>query len=100
MKNFLLIILLSFNVLAANFTEEKEYQPEIVKGYCQIKEVTIVKKDGVQISESNHRWAIEPNGDLTPFNDYVKNICKAAWTKEVIEQFKLQKIKNNSLIGR
>ncbi len=89
MKLFLSLTILTTVTLAAEYKEVKEFdRVEIVEGHCQIRQATITLKDGVEISKTFHRWAVEPEGDLSLFDPRVKGICKAAWTPDVVQKFK------------
>ena len=60
-------------------------QVEIVGEYkaVQIRMVTVVKKDGVEISRSYDRHVLHPDYDITDELEEVKNICNAVWTDGV-----------------
>ena len=60
-------------------------QVEIVGEYkaVQIRMVTVVKKDGVEISRSYDRHVLHPDYDIANEIEEVKNICNAVWTDEV-----------------
>lgn len=97
MKIFLLLTLTATTLFAASYSEVKEFdRVEIVQDHCQIRQVTKTLKDGIEIASTFHRWAIEPEGDLSQFEKRVQNICKAAWTPDVIKKFKAQKAKNEA----
>ena len=49
----------------------------------QIREATIFKEDGVEISRSHHRKVVSSNEDITKETPEVKAICGAVWTPEV-----------------
>jgi hypothetical protein len=55
---------------------------EIVGDYkvVQIREITIVKEDGVEIARNFHRRSIAPTDDINSESDEVKNICAAVHT--------------------
>ena len=88
-------------------TETKEYDKmEIVGEFkiVQVREATIIKKDGVEISRTFHRYALPPgdvdlNGnwtdtDISGAPDEVKAICAAVWTDEVKAAYKQYLIDN------
>ena len=60
-------------------------QVEIVGEYkaVQIRMVTVVKKDGVEISRSYDRHVLHPDYDIVDELEEVKNICNAVWTDDV-----------------
>jgi hypothetical protein len=59
-------------------------QIEIVGNWnIQVRQATVIEKDGVQIARSFHRWVLNPDMDITNQEQKVQNICNAAWTDEV-----------------
>ena len=88
-KLFFTLVCLSITALAQDFKEKKEIDRiEIVEGICQIRQVTKIVKNGVEVARTFHRWAIQPEEDLSQFDGRVKSICKAAWTPDVISKHK------------
>tara|TARA_Y100000401_G_scaffold28302_1_gene20539 strand:- start:44 stop:346 length:303 start_codon:yes stop_codon:yes gene_type:complete len=88
-------------------TETKEYDKmEIVGQFkiVQVREATVVKKDGVEISRKFHRFALPPGSidtsdnwtdtDISGAPDEVKAICAAVWTDAVKTAFKQHLINN------
>ena len=82
-------------------TETKEYDKiEIVTEFkiVQVREATVITKDGVEISRKFHRYALPPgnvdhNGnwtdtDISGAPDEVKAICAAVWTDAVKAAYK------------
>ena len=84
-------------------TEETAYDKiEIVgsnKFAIQLRQATIIKKDGVEISKSFHRSTINhgyymPDGttyvthDISNYPADVQSIINATWTTDVVEAFK------------
>jgi hypothetical protein len=66
-------------------TERTEIdQIEIVGGWnIQVRQATIIEKDGVQIARTFHRWVLTPDSDISTQEQRVQDICNAAWTNEV-----------------
>jgi hypothetical protein len=59
-------------------------QIEIVGGWnIQVRQATIIEKDGVQIARSYNRWVLTPDMDISDQEQKVQDICNAAWTNEV-----------------
>ena len=59
-------------------------QIEIVGGWnIQIRQVTVITKNGEQVSRTFHRWVLTPDSDISGQEQKVKDICNAAWTDEV-----------------
>jgi len=82
-------------------TETKEYDKiEIVSQYkfVQVREATVIKKDGVEISRTFHRFCLPPGDidtnknwtdtDISGAPDEVKSICAAVWTDAVKTSYK------------
>jgi hypothetical protein len=59
-------------------------QIEIVRDWnIQVRQATIIEKDGVQVARTFHRWVLTPDSDISGQEQKVKDICNAAWTPEV-----------------
>jgi hypothetical protein len=59
-------------------------QIEIVKDFfVQVRQATVIEKDGVQVARTFHRWILKPDSDISGQEQKVKDICNAAWTDEV-----------------
>lgn len=56
-------------------------------GNLQVRESTVVLRDGVEIAKTFHRWAFEPGSDVSAMPDHVQAIAAAAWTPEVIAAY-------------
>ena len=67
------------------FTENTSIdQIEIVNGWnIQVRQATIVEKDGEFVSRTFHRWVLTPDMDISGQEQKVQDICNAAWTDEV-----------------
>ena len=74
---------------------------EIVQDWnVQIRQATIIEKDGVFVSKTFHRWILNPDVDITNQEQKVKDICNAAWTTEVRNAYETFKIEQaNRLIN-
>ena len=73
--------------MSLNKTVEVD-QIEIVNmGNVQVRELIIVTENGQQISRTFHRYVLFPGQDVSDQPKKVKDICKAAWTKEVIKEY-------------
>jgi hypothetical protein len=70
-------------------------QIEIVGGWnIQVRQVTIIEKDGIEVSKTFHRWVLTPDMDISDQEQKVQDIANAAWTDEVksaYETFKAEK---------
>jgi hypothetical protein len=49
----------------------------------QVRQATVIEKDGVQVARTFHRWVLQPDSDISGQEQKVKDICNAAWTPEV-----------------
>ena len=56
----------------------------------QVREATVIKKDGTEIARSFHRYVLTPDMDLSQRSEpnEVVAICNAAWTQEVKDAWK------------
>lgn len=62
----------------------------------QVRQATVIEKDGKQVSRTFHRWVLTPDDDISGQEQKVQNICNATWTPEVkaaYEAFKLEQAK-------
>jgi hypothetical protein len=55
----------------------------VEQGITQVRQATIIEKDGVQVARTFHRWVLTPDMDISDQEQKVKDICNAAWTPEV-----------------
>ena len=89
--------------------ESIEYNKiEIVGQYklVQVRKATVIKKDGVELTRSFHRYVLEPGAldasdnlvdtDLSGQPAEVSSICTAAWTTDVKAAWKAKLIANKS----
>ena len=59
-------------------------QIEIVGGWnIQVRQATIIERDGEFVSRTFHRWVLTPDSDISAQEQKVKDIANAAWTTEV-----------------
>ena len=63
-------------------------------GIVLVRETTIIKEDGVEISKKYHRSSFAPADDVSAQPANVQAICQAAWTPEVIAAYKAQQEAN------
>jgi len=62
----------------------------------QVRQATIIERDGEFVSRTFHRWVLTPDSDISDQEQKVKDICNAAWTPEVktaYEAFKAEQAK-------
>ena len=63
-------------------------QIEVIGDYTiQVRTATIIERDGIEISRSNHRHVLEPGYDVTNEDPKVQAIANALWTEEVVAAF-------------
>jgi hypothetical protein len=49
----------------------------------QVRQATVITKNGEQVARSFHRWVLTPDMDISDQEQKVQDICNAAWTDEV-----------------
>jgi hypothetical protein len=54
----------------------------------QVRNATIIEKNGVEIAKTYHRHVILPGDDIINEDLKVQAIANAIWTPEVIEEYK------------
>ena len=97
-------------------TESIEYDIiEVVGQYkaVQVRKATVIKKDGVELTRSFHRYVLQPgtlddsdnlvdnplekeSDGVTDIPDEVKNVCNAVWTTSVKNAWKANLIANKT----
>jgi len=65
-------------------------------GIVLIREVTRIMEDDVELSKQYHRSSFAPDSDISELPKYVQDICKAAWTPEVISAYQAQQEVNKN----
>ncbi len=70
-------------------TEKKEIDriEVIAEGAIQVRQATIIERDGEFVSRTFHRWVLTPDMDISDQEQKVKDICNAAWTPEVRQAY-------------
>ena len=59
-------------------------QIEVVNDWnIQVRQATIIERDGQFVSRTFHRWVLTPDSDISGQEQKVKDICNVAWTPEV-----------------
>jgi hypothetical protein len=76
-------------------TERNEIdQIEVVGDWnIQVRQATVIERDGEFVSRTFHRWVLTPDMDISDQEQKVKDIANAAWTPEVkaaYEAFKVE----------
>jgi hypothetical protein len=59
-------------------------QIEVIEhGFIQVRQATVIERDGDFVSRTFHRWVLTPDMDISSQEQRVQDICNAAWTNEV-----------------
>jgi hypothetical protein len=75
-------------------------QIEIVADWnIQVRQATIIEKDGVQVARTFHRWVLTPDMDISGQEQKVKDICNVAWTEEVKSAYEAFKAEQAARLG-
>jgi len=57
---------------------------EVVSDWnIQVRQATVIEKNGVQVARTFHRWVLTPDMDISGQEQKVQDIANAAWTPEV-----------------
>ncbi len=63
-------------------------QIEVVRDFfVQVRQATIIERDGEFVSRTFHRWVLNPDSDISDQEQKVKDIANAAWTPEVRQAY-------------
>lgn len=66
----------------------------------QVRQATIIERDGEQIARTFHRWVLTPEMDISDQEQKVQDIANAAWTPEVRAAYKAFKAEQNTRLGQ
>jgi hypothetical protein len=82
-------------------TENKKIdQIEVVRDFfVQVRQATVIEKDGVQVARTFHRWVLTPDSDISGQEQKVKDICNVAWTEEVKSAYEAFKAEQAARLG-
>jgi len=72
-------------------TETIEYDKiEIVTEYkhVQVREATVIKKDGKELTRSFRRYVLHPDSDVSKEPAEVKAVCDTVWTDAIKDAWK------------
>ena len=58
---------------------------EVVGQYkaVQIREASVIKEDGTELTRSFHRYVLHPDDDIGNETAEVQAICNAVWTSDI-----------------
>ena len=75
-------------------TEKTEIDKiELVQDFfVQVRQATIIERDGEFVSRTFHRWVLTPDMDISTQEQKVKDIANAAWTPEVRQAYETFKV--------
>jgi hypothetical protein len=66
---------------------------EVVQmGIIQVRQVTVIERDGEFVTRTYHRWSLTPDMDISDQEQQVQNIANAAWTDEVKSAYETHKV--------
>lgn len=84
-----------------NLTETKVIDKiEVVGiGFIQVREATIITRDGEQVAKTFHRWAFSPGDDVSAMPANVQAIAAATWTPEVIATYNAMVAEQQAKMG-
>ena len=92
--------------MALTETQENDKIEVVGKWNIQVRNATIIKKDGVELTRTFHRKVLTPgtldasdnlvDTDISGEDADVQAICNAAWTAQVKEDYKLFLVSNKS----
>jgi hypothetical protein len=75
-------------------------QIEIVGGWnIQVRQATVIQKDGIEVARSFHRWVLTPDSDISGQEQKVQDICNVAWTDEVKSAYETFKAEQAARLG-
>ena len=73
---------------------------EVVNNWViQVRQATIVERDGQFIARSFHRWVLTPDMDISGQEQKVQDICNVAWTPEVRQAYEAFKVDQAAKLG-
>ena len=75
-------------------------QIEVVADWnIQVRQCTTIERDGQFVSNSFHRWVLNPDSDITGQEQKVQDIANAAWTPEVRQAYETFKAEQANRLG-
>jgi hypothetical protein len=75
-------------------------QIEVVRDWnIQVRQCTIIERDGQFVSNTFHRWVLKPDQDISGQEQKVQDICNAAWTPEVKSAYETFKAEQANRLG-
>ncbi len=75
-------------------------QIEIVGDWnIQVRQATIIERDGEFVSRTFHRWVLTPDSDISGQEQKVQDIANVAWTPEVRQAYETFKAEQANKLG-
>ena len=71
----------------------------VANGVVQVRQATVITKDGEQVARTFHRWVLTPDSDISGQEQKVKDICNVAWTPEVRQAYEAFKAEQATRLG-
>jgi hypothetical protein len=71
----------------------------VALGIVQVRQATIIERDGEQVALNFHRWALTPDMDISDQEQKVQDICNAAWTDDVKSTYETYKSEQANKLG-
>ena len=65
----------------------------------QVRQATIIERDGEFVSRTFHRWSFNPDMDISNQEQKVQDIANAAWTPEVKAAYETFKAEQANRLG-
>lgn len=56
-------------------------------GKIQIREASIIERDGTEVTRTFHRYVLNPGDDVTAEEQRVQDVAATVWTQEVIDAY-------------
>ena len=73
---------------------------EVVQDFfVQVRQATIIERDGEFVSRTFHRWVLTPDMDISGQEQKVQDICNVAWTDEVKSAYETFKAEQAQRLG-
>ena len=69
------------------------------QGQVQVREITRIMENGLELSASYHRWSLAPGDDVSSQPARVQAIASAVWTPEVVAAYQAMLTKIESQQG-
>jgi hypothetical protein len=75
------------NIMALTEKIEIDRIEVVDMGIIQVRQATVIERDGDFVSRTFHRWVLTPDMDISDQEQKVQDIANAAWTPEVRQAY-------------